>query len=276
MSKTLYSQTKGVQLLEALIERNGPIFSIDDAKHLARDMNFSDQNLRLTLSRLAHAEWITRIKRGIYIVDSPVFKGNIHPFAIVAFLVEPMAISHWSALVHHGLTTQIPVMIQATTPKKVVTPEMREGRAIKIRGRTVWRVLEHDIEFIYIEKDRFFGHEQYWVSEWHQVLITDRERTLLDMVARPDIFGGFDVTIETYEENFESINASRLVEYAIQYDMGSVVKRLGWLLEEVGAPARILRPLIHYPVKAYYPLDPGRLRSGPTDSRWRIINNLKG
>lgn len=36
-----------------------------------------------------------------------------------AALVEPMAISHWSALAHHGLTTQIPPMVQASTPRTI-------------------------------------------------------------------------------------------------------------------------------------------------------------
>jgi hypothetical protein len=51
------------------------------------------------------------------------------PFAVTAALVQPCAISHWSALEHHGFTTQIPMAVQASTPRKVVTPEMRKGHA---------------------------------------------------------------------------------------------------------------------------------------------------
>ena len=51
-----------------------------------------------------------------------------------AALVEPMAISHWSALARYGLTTQIPPMVQASTPRTIVTPEMRAGQAHRPRG----------------------------------------------------------------------------------------------------------------------------------------------
>ena len=56
-----------------------------------------------------------------------VASGEIHPFAVAAALVRPSAISHWSALDHHGLTTQMPKMVQVSIPGKVVTPEMRRG-----------------------------------------------------------------------------------------------------------------------------------------------------
>jgi predicted transcriptional regulator of viral defense system len=269
-----YSQAEGVKLLEKIVEKYGPLFKIEDAKSVAEELDISRQSLGNALSKLVGAGWIGRVKRGVYIVDSPLFGVNTHPFAIASFLVEPMAISHWSALSHHGLTTQIPVMIQATSPKKVVTPEMREGRALEPRGRAVWRVRGLEFEFINTGESRFFGHKFEWVSEWHRVAITDRERTLLDLVARPDIFGGFGFAIEVFEENANSFDIAQLIDYAIQYDMGSVAKRLGWLLEEVGASAKLLRPLLQFPVKSYYPLDPSVPITGSRNARWRIINNL--
>lgn len=269
-----YSQTGGVKLLEKIIVRYGPLFKVEDAKSVAGELDLSRQGLRSTLSKLVGAGWIGRLKRGVYIVDSPLFNVITHPFAVASFLVEPMAISHWSALSHHGLTTQIPVMIQATSSKKVVTPEMRRGRAFKPRGRSVWRTQGLEFEFINTGLSRFFGHKFEWMSEWHRVAITDRERTLLDLVARPDIFGGFRFAIEVFAENANSFGIERLIDYAIRYDMGSVAKRLGWLLEEVGASAKDLRPLLQFSVKSYYPLDPSEPIAGSRNTRWRIINNL--
>lgn len=274
MTGVNYSQTEGVKLLEKIVEKYGPLFKIEDAKSVAGELDLSQQGLSNVLSKLVRAGWIGRVKRGVYIVESPLFSVSTHPFAIASFLVEPMAISHWSALSHHGLTTQIPVMIQATSPKKLITPEMREGRAYNPRGRAVWRTQGLEFEFVHTKESRFFGHMLEWVSEWHQVAITDRERTLLDLVARPDIFGGFGFAIEVFEENANSFDSERLIDYAIQYDMGSVAKRLGWLLEEVGASAKILRPLLHFPVKTYYALNPSEPITGSRNSRWRIINNL--
>ena len=274
MPPDTYAQTKGVKLLESIVERVGPIFSIEDARPLATQQSMSSQDLRWTLHSLSRSGWIARIKRGTYVVRSPMFPEELHPFALAAALVQPMAISHWSALAHHGLTTQIPPMVQVSTPKKVVTPEMREGEAERPRGRAVWKVIDVEVEFIHIEQKRFFGFRAEWVSRWHRVSITDRERTFLDMVARQDLFGGLEAAAETFEQHGDTLDLDRLVDYALRYDMGSVVKRLGWLLEEAGAAEETLQPLEEYPVTSYYRLDPRRSRSSYTVSRWRVINNL--
>lgn len=274
MSRQKYAKPKGIQLLETILEEFGPIFKIDQVRPIAVDQGMNSQDLRWSLHSLFQAGWVSRLKRGVYAIQSPLFQERLHPFALANALVQPMAISHWSALAHHGLTTQIPPMVQAMTPKKVVTPEMRAGEASRPRGRAVWEVLDVEVEFIYIEKVRFFGFQQEWVSRWHRVSITDRERTFLDMVARPDIFGGFELALSTFEEYGHEIDLERLVNYALRYDMGSVIKRLGWLLDQMGVEAERTDPLQEYEVYTYYPLDSTRSRSGTSDSKWQIIKNL--
>lgn len=274
MRQETYGQTQGTQLLEKILEEVGPIFKIDEVRSLAADQGMTSQDLRWTLHALSRSGWIARIKRGVYAVNSSLFPEDLHPFALANALVETMAISHWSALSHHGLTTQIPPMVQAMTPKKVVTPEMREGEASRPRGRAVWEVMDVEVEFIHIEKKRFFGFQQEWVSRWHRVSITDRERTFLDMVARSDLFGGVEIAMETFEEYGHVFNLDQLVRYALRYEMGSVIKRLGWILGEMGVSADLTEPLQEYSVRTYYPLDPSMPRSGISDSRWHIINNL--
>lgn len=274
MSKDKYSKTQGTQLLEIILEEVGPIFKVDQVRSIAADQGMSSQDLRWTLHSLSRSGWIARLKRGVYAVNSALFPEELHPFALASALVEPMAISHWSALAHHGLTTQIPPMVQAMTPKKVVTPEMRAGEASRPRGRAIWEILNIEVEFIYIDQKRFFGFRQEWVSRWNRVSITDRERTFLDMIARPDLFGGLELALTTFEEQGDSIDLEQLVNYALRYDMGSVIKRLGWVLDEMGVEAETTRPLQEYEVQTYYLLDPSRPRSGSSDSHWQITNNL--
>jgi predicted transcriptional regulator of viral defense system len=274
MSQEKYAKTQGTQLLEIILNEVGPIFKVYQVRSIAADQGMSSQDLRWTLHSLSKSGWIARLKRGVYAVNSSLFPEELHPFALANAIVEPMAISHWTALSHHGFTTQIPPMVQAMTPKKVVTPEMRAGEASRPRGRAVWKVLDIEVEFIYIEKKRFFGFQQEWVSRWNRVSITDRERTFLDMVARPDLFGGTEFALTTFEEHWDELDLEKVVSYALRYDMGSVIKRLGWVLDEMGVMAKMIKPLQEYEVKTYYLLDPGRPRPGTSDSRWQIINNL--
>jgi predicted transcriptional regulator of viral defense system len=185
-----------------------------------------------------------------------------------------MTISHWSALSHHGFTTQIPPMVQASTPAKVVTPEMRSGKAYRPRGIAAWQVLNIEIEFIHTKENKFWGFVDEWVSKWHRVPITDPERTLLDLIVRSDLFGGISMAIETINTNLEKIDLPKLVNYALRYDVGSYIKRLGWILETHGVQADILHPLQDYRTQNYYPLNPQGQKQGTPIARWKLYNNL--
>lgn len=96
------------------------IFTIDEAE-VAFDVD--RESLRVILSRLEEREWIERIERGKYmVIPLTARKGEftLNEFVIGSELVEPYAISYWSALSYHGLTEQIPgtVFIQTTSRKR--------------------------------------------------------------------------------------------------------------------------------------------------------------
>lgn len=272
---TSYSNSQGIQLLESAVNAFGPIFTLDQISSLPDNQRLAPQQIRKLVSKLAQSGWIEILKRGTYAVKSPLYSGDISPFAIANALVHPMAISHWSALAHHGFSTQNPTMIQASTPVKVVTPEMRQGKAYRPRGRSSWRAFDLEFEFIYVNKDRFWGFEKQWVNSWVQVNITDRERTVLDLIVRPQLFGGIRAASEIMEGSLAQIDLTRLVTYALRYDVGAVIKRLGWLLERMGVEISRLHPLQNYPVTGTVLLDPNQPRSEKIDPSWQINENLK-
>jgi len=269
-----YGQTQGLQLLQAVIEEFGPVFSLKQARLTAIKLNMKNDRVVQDLSSLASGKWISRIKRGLYIVQSPLFVGEIHPFSIATNLIQPSAVSHWSALTYHGMTTQIPRMIQVSTPKKVVTPEMRQSKAYRPRDRAVWKVKDLEVEFIQVKLKHFFGFDQEWVSEWNRVFITDRERTILDLIIYPKLFGGINFSMEILEININILDLEKLVNYLLHFDRGSIIKRAGWMLETLGTSEGYLKPLLDYKVKNDYLLDPQGLPDGIKVKRWQIINNI--
>jgi predicted transcriptional regulator of viral defense system len=275
MNVSSYAQSQGIRLLEAAVQELGPLFTRQALRPLAERQGLSDGHLSQLLSRLNASGQIAILKRGVYLVRSPLYAGEIHPFAIAAALVQPVAISHWSALAHHGFTTQLPEMVQATTTAAVITPEMRRGQALRPRQRAVWRALDVEIEYIHVQPQRFFGHQSVWVDSWHRVAITDPERTALDLFARPEIFGGLRAALEILEENLPRLDLSRLVQYALRYGMGALIKRLGWSLEQMGVSDKVVAPLRDYPVKAWYRLDPRGEGDGRYNPRWHIVENLR-
>ncbi|HOU15845.1 MAG TPA: type IV toxin-antitoxin system AbiEi family antitoxin [Anaerolineae bacterium] len=270
-----YAQPQGIQLLEKVLQERGPLFTVEQIKPLAEEMEISRSRLHWLLTMLAKSGWIASLKRGVYAIQKPLLDAEIPPFAIAAALVQPCAISHWSALAQHGFTTQLPVIVQASTPRKVVTPEMRSGTAHRPRGRAVWTALGVEVEFISIQEKHFFGHQTLWVAPWQQVTLTDPERTALDLIARPEIFGGLRATIEILEGALPQLDLPALVRYALRYDVGAVIKRLGWTLERLGVEIETLTFLQTYPVKTYYRLEPQLPPGKRYNSRWRIIENLQ-
>jgi len=274
LRSTIYNMIKGIELVKRLGQNIGPLFSVEQAWPEARELGLNEAALRSTLSSLARRGWLVRLKRGLYGVQAPLEGSNLHPFAVATAVVEPAAISHWSALAHHGLTTQIPPMIQASTTQKVVTPEMRQGKARRPRGHAVWSVLDWDFEYITVRSKSWFGFQQEWVSQWHRVSITDPERTLLDMFAHPSVFGSIRTGMETLQGSLDSLDIEQLVQYALRYEVGALIKRLGWTLENLGVPESVYAPLYAYPVNNIYPLDPAGPSSGPSETSWQICNNL--
>jgi predicted transcriptional regulator of viral defense system len=275
MSETAnYARFNGLQLLENAIQQFGPIFSMDQVETLV-DPNTPRSRLRWTLSALIRSGRLEPLKRGVYALKVAPPGMEVHPFAVAVAIIQPSAVSHWSALSHHGFTTQVPKMVQVSTPSKVVTPEMRQGKAYRPRGRTVWRALGVEVEFIHVRPRAFFGHQKIWVSNWNQGLITNPERTVLDLVARPEVFGGLAAALDILEEILPRIDEQRLIRYGLEYQVGAVIKRLGWCLESLGVAGSLLTPLQKFPVRNVTMLDPRASRSKFTNERWQINENLR-
>lgn len=80
--------------------------------------------------------------------------------------------------------------------------------------------------------------------------------------------------METLESHLGRLDLDGLVGHALRYDVGAVIKRLGWMLEALRVPASVTDPLRAYPVRTYHSLDPTRPPGGTPVPRWRVRNNL--
>lgn len=272
---TIYGETQGRKLLRHLANAGHFIFSTAQARAAAAETGVPEGYVNVLLFELAEGGWVTRLRKGLYaLTGSPSGSLQIHPFAIATRLVEPSAISHWSALNYHGLTEQVPSVISAFTPEKVVTPSMR-ARCLKPRsGHHTWEVGGVEYQYVTVKKEHFFGVEETWVNELFKVSITDKERTVLETFITPRTFGGMGEALALIEEHLSELDLKRLAGYAVRHGRASVVKRLGWALEMAGASPSVLAPLDRFPVSGVRILDPTRPRRGPYSRRWGIQENL--
>lgn len=266
-------ESQGTRLLRQLFLRGNRIFNMQDVTAAATQEKIPHNQLKKILSNLAKHKRVIRLRRGLYV--SVVWlseQTNTHPFVISAYLIQPSAISHWSALQHHGLTEQIPQIITASTPTKVVTPSMREKQ--KQHTKHIWEIDGLRYEYINVQQKHFFGTEKIWLDEYFQISITDKERTLLDLFIYSKMFGGIGEALGILENSLATIDTQKLINYAIQYDKKSLAKRLGWALEYFGVSGKKIEPLLKVPINYYCRLDPSAPAIGPCDKRWMIQNNL--
>ncbi len=266
--------THALRLLRAAAQEGKQVFSTAEAREMAVRAGVPDGYVYELLHHMTHKGLLTRLRRGLYSV-SQVAPGQagVHPFVIATHLVTPSAISHWSALNHHGLTDQVPRVVTAFTPKKVVTPSMR-GSDRKSRRRHAWEVAGVRYEYVVVKREHFFGIEEIWVDQNSKIPVTDRERTVLQIFVSPRFFGGMAEGLAVLEEHAHTLLVGKLVTYALRYGKFSVAKRLGWALERADVAESVLQPLLDMPATGYHALDPTRPRRGPVDKRWMIQDNL--
>jgi len=187
-------------------------------------------------------------------------------------LVDPAAVSHWSALHHHGLTDQVPRKVFVLTTTKTSVPRAR-GRKAE-RERDGFPVGGTSYHFVQVKPERFFGTEKVWIGE-ARVTITDPERTLLDGLSMPQYCGDFAEVLHAFEVRGNDLNLERITAYALKLD-AATAKRLGWVLEHQGVDSSRLEPIAALPIKGYRKLDPTGPREGLCNIRWMIQVNLPG
>ena len=263
----------GIELVRLLANEGDRVFCIDRARELAPRAGVRDSYLGEALYHLRQSGWIVPLRRGLYALASTVPGVTpAHEFEVAMALVAPAAISHWSALHYHGLTTQVPRTTFVLTTHETSVPRLRGRNAEESRGGR----LVNDVvyRFVQVRPARFFGTKQVWIGD-ARVSITDLERTLVDGLTMPQHFGGFAEVLHAFEIAGSRLNVRRITDYALRLD-AATGKRLGWVLEHLQLARAEHGRLAAVPIKGYRKLDPRGPRNGRRNARWMVEENLPG
>ena len=239
-----------------LLSTVGETFTFEDAKRLS---NLTYRSLQNLLFRLEIAGWIERIETGKYMLiplGAEKGKYTLNEFVIGSMLVEPYCISYWSALHYYGFTEQIPatVFIQTTSRKK--------KQNIKVFGIN-YRIIR-------LIPEKFFGIRKEWFDN-ESIKISDKEKTIIDCLDKPQFCGGLIEVIKGINER--EFDSTILTEYANKINNTGVIRRLGYLCDYYGIDIEL--PQIRKNIRNYLLLDPTMPKEGKRDSKWRLIVNLK-
>lgn len=251
--------------LEArLLTAMGPIRTFTVAEACQALATEDSSRIRQSLSDLTTKGWTGRIKRGLYAI-LPLSSGAIpspqlHEFLVAMELVTPAAIAYWSALNYHGLTEQTPRTVFVATDHPV---NHRRLTAVGFSFRLVS-----------IRREKFFGLQQQWIDE-RPFTVTDPEKTLVDGLDLPQYVGGVPEIVKAIASYGDTINESRLRHYARQIGNSAVGKRLGYIMERLGA-GDVDALMNQVPRRTGYTLlDPTQPAKGPYCRRWGLRINME-
>ena len=263
----------GIELVRKLAGEGDRVFTTARARELAPLVGLSESYLRQALHHLARSGWLVHLRKGLYALSSSVPGATpTHEFEIAMALVDPAAISHWTALHYHGLSAQVLRKIFVLTTTETSVPRVR--RAHTKQTRDGYRAGGMVYQFIQVKPERFFGTERVWIGD-ARVTITDPERTLLDGLSMPQYCGDFAEVLHAFGARIPALDLERIIGYALNLD-AATVKRLGWVLEHQGVEPSKLDRLGAHPIRGYRRLDPTGPPGGPQNRHWMIQENLPG
>ena len=208
---------------------------------------------------------VSQLKRGLFVIvppelgSSPEYAGN--PYLIAPFLAKgaPYFLSHASAMELHRMVTQ-PQFVTFVSCTKRIPNQTLHGNQFR---------------FVFLKPKDFFGNTKHWVTKQEPVEISDLERTAIDGLHHPEYCGGITDVAKGLWMRHTDILVAKLLEYATRLNVGSVRRRLGYLLELFGiATETELQSLRNSLTATYVSLDPSLPNEGPYLAKWRLRLNI--
>lgn len=124
-----------------------------------------------------------------------------------------------------------------------------------------------------ISPKRMYGLDKIKIRNT-EVIVSDRERTLVDLIYFSDPVGGLKNAFEILKAQINSnkIDIKKFVQYTISFPSISVCKRIGYNLEKCGVQQKFLIPLEkNLKDTSLIALYGSKSRRGPIDSKWKVI-----
>ena len=203
--------------------RRHPVFTGDDlAAHLASRGGVGPRGREALLAYHTKTGRVVRVRRGLYAVVPPGADPASHPvdpYLVAAKLTPDAVLSHHTALDFHGRAHSV--------WSHVVYSASRPASAFAFRS-TVFRGAKFPEALVRSGSERFgvLVREVAGVG----VRVAGLERTLVDVLHRPDLSGGWEEVWRSLE-SVEYFNIDRVVEYALLLGNATTAAKVGFFLD---------------------------------------------
>jgi len=166
---------------------------------------------------------------------------------LAASLIKGAYFSHYSAIHVHDLSEQLPktIYINSEQGKKTHTRVVLKQRNIDVAFSRPWRTSNNIAQYkdynIYWLNGMYTGNLgviQIPYQDAHNILVTDIERTLIDIAVRPVYSGGIFEVLKAYKAAIPKVDLGKLLGYLRQIGfMYPYHQAIGFYLEKAGLPS---------------------------------------
>lgn len=243
--------------LAAVLRAAKEVVSVDVA---SRALGIDRRAAAKLLSRWREQGWLRKIGHGLYVsvpLDLAASEQVVaDPWVLVPALFGNCYVGGWTAAHHWELTEQL----------------FNETLVFTTRRITKRRVTAQGTVFLLhsVKAQRLFGLKTLWRGSV-KVSISDPARTLVDMIAAPEVGGGIDHVTDCLGVFLRSKSADRdlLIRYAERFANGIIFKRLGYLADVRLHDNRLAAECRSRLTRGYAHLDPA-LHSRKLITAWRL------
>lgn len=174
------------------------------------------------IESLRRKGWLERASWGQYLLippnHGPDALGESNLLALASRIAKPYYIGYGTAAAHYGLTTQHRTVIFLVTQAH-------------LRERSVGQAR---VRIVHPSANKFFGFGPVDVLGY-EVMISDREKTAIDCIDRPELAGGIGEVAYILATSSRRFDWTKATDYLDRIRSGALARRFGWLVDHVKA-----------------------------------------
>ncbi len=244
-----------------------PVFTGEElAAHLASRGEVGRRSQEAFLAYYTRVGRVIRVRRGLYAVvpaGTDPESYPVDPYLIAGKLTSDAALSHHTALEFHGRAYSVwnQLIYSASRPVESITFRLHGFRGVRFPETLRRAGMEH-FDILGLE------------CSGMRVRVASLERTLVDVLHRPDLSGGWEEIWRSLE-SVEFFNFDRVVEYVLLLGNATTAAKVGFFLEQrrkdLMVEERHLSPLRELRPRQPHYMDRNRKKPGCLVKDWNLV-----
>jgi len=244
-----------------------PVFTVQELdQFLARERTGNISTRRALLAHHRKMGRILPVRRGLYVSVPPGESGDTFssdPYLLASRMTEDALLAYHTALEFHGKAHSVFTRFYYLSRRQSLPVTFR---SLEFRNVIFPKALREE------------GEELQGVSRMERagldVRVTELERTLVDVMDRPDLCGGWEEIWRSLE-SVEFFDLDRVIKYALLLGNATTIAKVGFFLEQhresLMVEQRHLKSLReHRPKRPHYMVLGGR-KPGHLVSDWNLV-----